>query len=149
MERVIVGRPLVAASAAGEALVSSEPLSFWGGFDYRTGTIIDARHPLKGECASGRILALPSSKGSSTATAVLLESVRAGTAPAAILCRGADPYFALASIVADEMYGRPIPVVALQDDDFADLRSGEWLIVGGDGRIVIWPRPPRLRRCQG
>ena len=145
----MVGRPLVAASAAGEALVSTEPLSFWGGFDYRTGTIIDARHPLKGECASGRILALPSSKGSSTATAVLLESVRAGTGPAAIVCRGADPYFALASVVADEMYGRPFPVIGLQDEDFAELRSGEWLIVGQDGRIVIWPRPPRLRRCPG
>ena len=125
----------MAASAAGEALVSQEPLSFWGGFDYRTGKIIDARHPLQGQIASGRVLALPRARGSSTATAVLLESVRAGTAPAAIVCRGVDPYFALASVVADEMYGRPIPVVALEPEAFATLKTGERVRIDRQGTI--------------
>ena len=147
MERVIQGRALASATAAAELLVSAEPLSFWGGFDYRTGRIIDARHPLYGEVATGRALALPSARGSSTTTAVLLEAMRAGTAPAAIVCRGVDPYFALATIVAEEMYARPLPVVAIGEEDYASLRSGEWLILGADGRIVVWLRPPRLRRC--
>ena len=65
---------------------------------------------------------MPFSKGSSTTTAVLLEAVRAGTAPAAIVTTGADAFFALASIVADVMYGKSFPVIALEPDDFASLQ---------------------------
>jgi predicted aconitase with swiveling domain len=66
---------------------------------------------------------------------VLLEAVRAGTAPAAILTTGTDAFFALASIVADVMYGKSFPVVALTPDAFASLRSGDRLIVERGGRI--------------
>ena len=137
MERLIQGEPIVAGAARGEALVSSESLSFWGGYDYQTGEIIDRRHPLSGQIAAGRVLAVPSTRGSSTTTAVLLEAVRAGTAPAAILTTGPDHFFALASIVADEMYGQPIPVVALPAADFATLRSGRWLEVREDGMVSV------------
>ena len=61
----------------------------------------------------------------------------AGTAPAAILTTGPDHFFALASIVADEMYGQPIPIVALPPADFANLRSGQWLEMQADGAVVI------------
>ncbi len=134
-ERVIAGRAIVDGAAEGEALVTHDALSFWGGYDFRTGEIIDRHHPLHGVRAAGRILAVPFSKGSSTTTAVLLEAVRAGTAPAAILTTGADAFFALASIVADVMYRKSFPVVALTPDDFASLRSGEPLIVDRGGRI--------------
>jgi len=134
-DRVIAGRTIVPGEAEGEALVTSEALSFWGGYDFQTGTIIDARHPLVGVRAAGRILAVPFSKGSSTTTAVLLESVRAGTAPAAILTTGVDSFFALASIVAEVMYGKSFPVVALEAADFATLVSGERLIVEKSGVV--------------
>jgi len=132
---VIAGRPVVEGEAEGEALVTHDALSFWGGYDFRTGEIIDRHHPLAGVRAAGRILAVPFSKGSSTTTAVLLEAVRAGTAPAAILTTGADSFFALASIVAGVMYGKSFPVVALEADDFARLRSGERLVVERGGTI--------------
>jgi len=132
---VISGRAIVDGVAEGEALVTHDALSFWGGYDFRTGEIIDKHHPLHGVRAAGRILAVPFSKGSSTTTAVLLEAVRAGTAPAAILTTGADAFFALASIVADVMYGKSFPVIALTPEDFASLRSGEPLIVDRGGRI--------------
>ena len=119
------GRAIVPGEAAGEALVSSDALSFWGGYDFATGTIIDKHHPLVGVRAAGRILAVPFSKGSSTTTAVLLEAVRAGTAPAAILTTGVDSFFALASIVADVMYGKSFPVIALEAADFALLAALE------------------------
>ena len=135
--RVIAGRALVAGSASGEALVTSEALSFWGGYDFRTGEIIDKHHPLAGVRAAGRVLAVPSSKGSSTTTAVLLEAVRAGTAPAAILTTGVDAFFALASIVADVMYGKSFPVVALEADDFASLVTGAHVIVDRDGHVSV------------
>jgi predicted aconitase with swiveling domain len=134
---MITGRVLVAGEASGNALVTDEALSFWGGYDFRTGTIIDQHHPLAGVCAAGRILAVPFSKGSSTTTAVLLEAVRAGTAPAAIVTTGPDAFFALASIVADVMYGKPFPVIALEAADFALLRTGDGLTVSSDGGIAI------------
>jgi predicted aconitase with swiveling domain len=113
------GTPLIPGPATGTALVTAEPLSFWGGYDWRTGEITDRRHPLSGQIAAGRVLAVPFSRGSSTTTAVLLEAVKAGAAPAAILTTGADSFFALASIVADVMYAKPIPIVALSAAGFA------------------------------
>lgn len=135
--RVIAGRAVVDGAAEGEALVTSDALSFWGGYDFRTGEIIDRHHPLAGVRAVGRILAVPFSKGSSTTTAVLLEAVRAGTAPAAIVTTGVDPFFALASIVADAMYARPFPVVALDASDFARLRTGDRVTISPGGIIEL------------
>jgi predicted aconitase with swiveling domain len=132
---MIAGRPIVAGVVEGEALVTGDALSFWGGYDFHTGEIIDKHHPLAGVRAAGRILAVPFSKGSSTTTAVLLEAVRAGTAPAAILTTGVDSFFALASIVADVMYGKSFPVIALEAADFARLRTGDRLAVERDGTI--------------
>lgn len=137
MGNVIQGKPVVRGRTEGEALVSNEPLSFWGGYDYQTGEITDRRHPLSGSIASGRILAVPFTRGSSTTTAVLLEAVRAGTAPAAILTTGVDSFFALASIVADEMYARSIPIIAVSPRDFATLRTGDRLKIEEDGSIHI------------
>ena len=131
------GRAIVAGDASGEALVSNQSLSFWGGYDFATGTIIDKHHPLLGVRAAGRVLAVPFTKGSSTTTAVLLEAVRAGTAPAAILTTGVDSFFALASIVADVMYGKAFPVVALEPDDFAKLQSGSRVIIERSGLVRV------------
>ena len=136
-ERRLRGRPIVPGEATGEALVSSEALSFWGGYDFHTGTIIDTHHPLVGVRAAGRILAVPFSKGSSTTTAVLLEAVRAGTAPAAILTTGTDSFFALASIVAEVMYGKSFPVVALEPDDFAQVSTGTQVAVERSGVVRL------------
>jgi predicted aconitase with swiveling domain len=139
-ERVIAARVVVAGVAEGEALVTHDALSFWGGYDFHTGEIIDKHHALAGIRAAGRVLAVPFSKGSSTTTAVLLEAVRAGTAPAAVVTTGADAFFALASIVADVMYGKSFPVIALDAADFAILRTGEHLSVALDGRISRSPQ---------
>ncbi|HET7010336.1 MAG TPA: DUF126 domain-containing protein [Anaerolineales bacterium] len=137
MERLARARLLVGTAAEGEALVSPEPLSFWGGYDHLTGEIIDRRHPLTGARAAGRILALPYARGSSTTTAVLLEAVRAGTAPAAILTTEADTFFALASIVAEEMYRKPFAVGVVESEGFARLRTGQWLRLEDDGTIYF------------
>ena len=134
---VLNGRAIVPGAAEGTALVTHEPLSFWGGYDFKTGTIIDAHHPLAGVRASGLVLAVPFSKGSSTTTAVLLEAVRAGTAPAALLTTGADAFFALASIVAGVMYEKSFPVIALEAADFNTLASGQRITIDGPGRIVV------------
>lgn len=107
-----------------ELLVSDQPLSFWGGYDFESGEIIDRRHPLSGQTAAGKVLAIPFTIGSSTTAQVLLEAIRAGTAPAAILTQRLDTYLVLAALVAQEMYGRSIPVVTISEAEFAELRSG-------------------------
>jgi predicted aconitase with swiveling domain len=137
MAELMRGQVVVAGDVAGELLVSLEPLSFWGGYDSRTGEIIDRRHPLSGQIATGRVLALPNTIGSSTTTAVLLEAVRAGTAPAAILTIGVDSFLALASLVSNEMYNRPIPLVALEQDQFQTLLSGAKAHVFPDGTVQV------------
>src|SRR5512145_274579 len=121
----IQGKPFIAGSANGIALVSKEPLSFWGGYDWKTGEIIDRRHPLSGSIAKGKILAIPFTRGSSTTTAVLIEAIRAGTAPTAIITTATDFFFALASVVADELYANPLPLIAVAESDFARLETGQ------------------------
>ena len=137
MEWIVQGEVIIPGTASGRLLVSQEPLSFWGGYDYHSGTIIDRRHPLAGQVAAGRVLALPFTRGSSTTTAVLLEAVRAGTAPAAILTTGVDTFFALASIVADVLYAKPVPLVALSSDDFHRLQTDDHVIIEASGRLLI------------
>ena len=131
------GKPLVPGEAAGEALKSNEPLSFWGGYDHRTGRIIDRRHPLNGKSACGKILALPFTRGSSTTTAVLVESMKSGTAPVAVVCNRVDAFLALAAIVADEMYSKRVPIVVVEPRDFEVLRTGQRIEVAADGGIAI------------
>jgi predicted aconitase with swiveling domain len=137
MERLMRGKVVVKGAAKGQVLASTEPISFWGGYDYHTGEITDRRHPLSGSIAAGRVLALPFTRGSSTTTAILLEAVRAGTAPAAILTTGVDAFFALGSIVANEMYASPVPIVALEAEDFALLQSGDEVEVSEDGGVRV------------
>lgn len=107
-------RTLVPGDASGPALVLDEPLSFWGGVDPTTGEIVDARHPQRGANVAGRILVMPSGRGSSSSSSVLAEAIRAGTAPAAIVLAEPDPILALGAIVARELYGRSIPVVVAE-----------------------------------
>ena len=138
MER-LRGRAAVAGNACGEALVTREPLSFWGGLNPETGEIIDRRHSLSGEIVTGRVLVLPYSKGSSTTSTILLEAIRAQTAPAAIISSLPDPMLALGSIVAAELYHRSVPVVFVDEADFRRLRTGDRVAIRPDGTIELEP----------
>ena len=133
---ILTGKPVISGSAEGAALVSSEPLSFWGGYDWKSGEITDRRHPLSGSIAKGSVLVIPFTRGSSTTTAVLLEAIRAGTAPAAIITTEADFFFALASVVADELYTKSLPLVAISESDFARLQTGDHIEID-DGMLTV------------
>jgi predicted aconitase with swiveling domain len=134
------GKIIIPGEAHGIALVSQEPLSFWGGYDWKTGEIIDRRHDLSGFIAKGQILGIPFTRGSSTTTAVLLEAIRAGTAPAAILTTDVDFFFALASVVADELYSSPLPLVALDERDFKQLKTGDEIQIMNEGTVTVSKR---------
>ena len=133
----IEARVLVAGEAAGEALVLAEPLSLWGGLAPETGEIIDRRHPQAGEIVTGKVLVLPSGRGSSSASSVLLEAVRAGTAPAAIITAAPDPILALGAAVAREMYAGAPPVLVVDTAIYHQIRAGDKIRVERNGRITI------------
>ena len=129
-------RVLVAGTAAGEVLRLDEPLSFWGGVDPVTGRITDLRHPQVGQSVTGRILVMPFGRGSSGGSSVIAEGIRAGTAPSAILLLEPDEIVTLGAIVADELYGKSIPVVVLAEDRHSSLRTGQQVTVAPDGSVV-------------
>lgn len=95
-------------AASGQALVLERPISFWGGVDPKTGRIADVRHPQHGQSIAGRVLFLPGTIGSSSASAVLMELVHNGNAPAAIVMHEPDAILLLGLVVAREM-GWPTP----------------------------------------
>jgi len=137
VERVLIGRPIVAGSAEGPALVSKEPLSFWGGLCPRTGEIIDRRHERSGAIAAGRVFVFPQGRGSSTSSATLLETIKTGVAPAAIINLKVDPILALGSIVADELYHQTIPIVVLPREDFLSIKQDDYLTIEPDGMVKV------------
>lgn len=120
-------RVLVPGEAAGSALVLDKPLSLWGGLNPETGEIIEQRHPQWRANVSGRVLVMPVGKGSSSSSSILLEAVRQGTAPAAILLAEPDAILALGAAVARELYGEAPPVIALNRDAYDAIRDGEQL----------------------
>jgi predicted aconitase with swiveling domain len=128
---------LVAGSAQGEALVLPEPLSLWGGLDPETGKIIDQRHPSTGAIVTGRVLLMPFGRGSSSASSILLEAVRTGAAPAAIITAEPDPILALGAAVAGEMYAMSPPVLVLETADYAQIRTGQHVRVSAGGRVTV------------
>jgi len=121
--------PLVPGNACGVLVVSTVPLSFWGGFDAVSGRVTDVRHDLYGQSLTGKVLVIPASRGSSSSSGVLLESIRLGTCPAAIISQVAEPILAIASIIAREIYGRWVPVATLSAAEAAFLESGQMVCV--------------------
>jgi uncharacterized protein len=133
MGPVIEGRTLARGVATGEVVVLEEPLSFWGGVDPRDGTVVSEHHPQFGILLRERVLVMPSGRGSSSSSSVLAEAIRLGTAPAGILLREPDPIVVLGAVVARELYGVELPVVALDEMDYRSLSTGETISVDATG----------------
>ncbi|RWE31432.1 MAG: DUF126 domain-containing protein [Mesorhizobium sp.] len=126
----------LAGAAEGQALVFSQPLSFWGGIDAESGDITDHSHPGLGQNVAGRILVMPSGRGSSSSSSVLAEAIRRGTAPVGILLERPDPILAVGAIVAEFLYDIRMPLVVC---DTGGIVSGERVAVGirEDGRASV------------
>ena len=139
MTQVIQGRVLIAGKGEGEAVVSSEPLSFWGGVNPYSGEITDRRHDHYGVNIAGKVFLFPKGRGSSTGSAVLLEAIRNGKSPAAIINLKEDPILALGAIISEELYGKTIPVAVISEGDFAKIREGDFVQIDLDGTILVRP----------
>jgi predicted aconitase with swiveling domain len=132
------GRSLVAGEGRGPALVLDEPLSFWGGVDPQTGRVIDVHHPQLGATMTGRVLVMPSGRGSSSSSSVLVESIHAGTGPVAIVMREPDPIIALGAIVVRELFGTRFPVVVVDEATYRSLRNDAIVVVrASDAGAVV------------
>lgn len=133
----ITARVLNRGRAQADAMVLDEPLSFWGGFDAGTGTIVDRHHPQRGDCVAGRFLILPASRGSAGTPAGIAEAIRRGVGPAGIALGQADVNIAIGAMVAAALYGIHVPVLVIGDAERARLRSGQRIDADWDGRMRI------------
>ena len=110
----LTGTAVCDGHAEGRLLVLEKPLSFWGGVDPLTGDIIDPRHPRHRESTSGRILVMERTIGSSSSSAIMLELLRNGVAPAGIVVADTDAILVLGILVADELGHPTVPLLRLE-----------------------------------
>jgi predicted aconitase with swiveling domain len=130
-------RVLVPGEAEGPLLRLSAPISFWGGVDPKTGTIADPRHPDHGADISGTVLAVPATIGSSSSSAVMLELMRGGKAPAALLLGEVDAILTLGVVVAREMDYGSIPVLAASSEALTALPENGTPVRVADATISV------------
>jgi predicted aconitase with swiveling domain len=95
------GRVIFAGEASGEALVTSQGISFFGGVDPESGVIVERGHELEGQCITGKVLVFPSGKGSTVGSYTLYRLKREGKAPAAILNAECETIIAVGAIIAE------------------------------------------------
>lgn len=122
--------------AGGRALVLDAPISFWGGVDPRSGRIADVRHPQHNATIGGQVLFLPGTIGSSSASAVLMELVHNGNAPAAIILHEPDAILLLGLIVAREMGWPTSPALQLDRARHAEF-SGFDVAICNEGTVSV------------
>jgi len=137
-ERIIVRcRGLVGGRAEGEALVSSQPLGFWGELDPGTGVVTDVHHEWRGREVTGKVLVFPRGRGSTGGAGIFLEAVRRGRAPAALVNVETEMILLAGPILAAKFYGRVIPVVDRPErDPTALIEAGDHVVVDGDRGII-------------
>lgn len=117
------GRCLVPGVAAGPVLHADVALSFMGCVDAVSGEVRDVHHPLLGQHVAGKILAIPSGRGSCSGSLTIFELLMNGHAPRALVFQHRETILTFGSIIAEEFFGRGIPVVNVTADDFAKLAT--------------------------
>lgn len=127
MKYSIKSKVITGGAASGVALVGKTALSFWGGVDPHSGKIVDVHHDLCGACLSGRVLCIPFDRGSCSGSGVMLEMIRQGTAPAAIVCIEAEPVLAMGSVIGEYLYQRQVAIHTVAAEDLHKLNTGDHL----------------------
>lgn len=127
---------ILGGEATGPVLATREPLSFWGGIDPATGRIIDVHHPLNGLSIAGRVLLMPSTRGSCTGSGVLLDLALNGLAPAALVFCQPEDVVTLGALIADRMFGRSLPVLRLAPEDWGRLSAAAEARIGPDSVLT-------------
>src|SRR5438552_9787008 len=132
MTRIILhGRKVVGGCAEGEALVTKDTISGWGGIDPKTGTIIERRHEIRGQSFKDRVLVFPGAKGSSAWSHYFHLARLSGTAPKAMLFNKMTTKIALGAIVT-----RVPAITDLDQNPLLVIETGDWVRVDGDQGVV-------------
>ncbi|MGD0070067.1 MAG: DUF126 domain-containing protein [Candidatus Bathyarchaeia archaeon] len=118
------GRLIYKGKAQGEALVTSQPISFYGGVDPNTGVVIEKGHELQGQSVRGKILVFPTGKGSTVGSYTLYRMKKNGTAPAAIVNRECETVVAVGVIISE------IPCV--DKIDISKIKTGNKVYIEND-----------------
>ena len=117
----------------GECIVTNESISFLGGVDPKTGTVIDKKHELYGQCITDKILVIPSGKGSTVGSYVIYQMAKNDTAPKAIICQKAEPIIAIGAIISK------IPMVDNPEIDIVNsLKDVRSVVVDADNSIITF-----------
>ncbi|TLM98867.1 DUF126 domain-containing protein [bacterium] len=122
------GRMINPGTTEGEAIVSRDPIGFYGGIDAKTGRVIEKGHSLEGQSVTGKVLVFPCGKGSTVGSYVIYGLKRNGVAPAAIVNKETETIVATGVILAG------IPCVDGIDID--QIKSGDMLRVKADEGLV-------------
>ncbi|MCQ5129235.1 DUF126 domain-containing protein [Butyricicoccus faecihominis] len=130
-------RNVIAASARLPLVSSGESFSFVGGVDIQSGTISDYRHPNYRENITGKAFAFPFGRGSSGAGLVLMEMLRIGTAPGAIINVYTDPVILTGPMICRHFYNQVIPVLNVSETDFAKLAGAKEIEIFQDREEMI------------
>jgi predicted aconitase with swiveling domain len=125
------GRRVVGGVVEGEALVTRDRISGWGGIDPRTGTIVETRHELRGQSFAGKVLVFPGAKGSSGWSAMFHLARLMGTAPAAMLFNEMTTKIALGAVVTHAP-----SLTDFDRDPLECVETGDWVRVDADRGIV-------------
>lgn len=128
---LIRGRKVVGGYVEGEAMVTTQTISGWGGINETDGSIIERRHELVGQSFAGKILIFPGAKGSSGWSAFFHMTRINGVAPAAMLFTRMTTKIALGAVVTR------VPAMTDFDQDIiSEIRTGDRVIVNADEGIV-------------
>jgi predicted aconitase with swiveling domain len=118
------GRIIYKGKAEGEALVTTMPISFYGGVDPNTGVVIEKGHELQGVSVKGKILVFPQGKGSTVGSYTLYRLKKKGTAPAAMINKETETIVAVGAIISE------IPFV--DKIDVSKFKTGTKVTVDND-----------------
>jgi len=129
MGMILEGRIIKYGKVEGEALVSNQPIGFFGGVDPNNGLVIEKGHPLEGKNISGKILIFPTGKGSTVGSYVLYRMKKNNVAPIAIINEECEPIVAVGAIISNITCVDKINIKEIKNGDKVRI-EGERVIVG-------------------
>lgn len=118
------GRKISSGKTKADALVSSEGISFYGGVDPETGTIVEKDHPLEGKSMAGKVLVFPQAKGSTVGSYTMYRLARNGRAPAAIINKECETVVAVGAIISGIPCVDQIDISKINSGDMVEIDEG-------------------------
>lgn len=119
----IKGRVIKNGFAAGEALKTNEPISFFGGVDPETGIVIEKGHELEGKTVSGKILVFPYGKGSTVGSYILYRLKKNNKAPIGIINQYCEPIVAVGAIISNIPTVDKIDISLVETGDYVEINK--------------------------